>query len=132
MVSISRSWKTSWRLIFIWLFLTSSPNSCLWKTSWERNSPRVREVRMFSRIQQKSFSMFYLCDSGIINRSVSGSVGVDIPRMLTLFRSGHEYTVERDIAVITQIATVNLIIDFIDFNNVETFSLATFLPIILI
>lgn len=39
---------------------------------------------------------------------VSGSVGVNIPKMLQLFKSGHEYMVERDNYVYTQVGTVNL------------------------
>ncbi|XP_076856947.1 large ribosomal subunit protein uL1m [Brachyhypopomus gauderio] len=37
-----------------------------------------------------------------------GSVGTNIPQMLTLFRTGHEYMVERDCYVITQIATLDM------------------------
>lgn len=36
----------------------------------------------------------------------SGSVGINIPRMLALFKTGHEYMVE-DIYVNTQVATVS-------------------------
>lgn len=36
----------------------------------------------------------------------SGSVGINIPRMLALFKNGHEYMVE-DIHVNTQVATVS-------------------------
>lgn len=37
---------------------------------------------------------------------LSGSVGINIPKMLELFKSGHEYVVESDCFVRTQIATV--------------------------
>ncbi|XP_014028069.1 large ribosomal subunit protein uL1m isoform X2 [Salmo salar] len=36
-----------------------------------------------------------------------GSVGVDIPKMLELFKTGHEYTVEKD-AVITRVGTLDM------------------------
>lgn len=36
----------------------------------------------------------------------SGSVGMNIPKMLALFRTGHEYVVE-DVCVNTQVATVS-------------------------
>ncbi|XP_062874033.1 39S ribosomal protein L1, mitochondrial [Trichomycterus rosablanca] len=41
-------------------------------------------------------------------KSKRGSVGVDIPKMLQLFKSGHEYMVERDVYVITQVATLDM------------------------
>eukprot|EP00064_Thunnus_orientalis_P022665 superscaffoldBa00007847_g22878 len=39
-------------------------------------------------------------------KSKRGSVGVNIPKMLELFKTGHEYLVENDCYVRTQIATV--------------------------
>lgn len=39
-----------------------------------------------------------------------GSVGVHIPQMLELFKTGHEYLVESDCYIRTQIATVRLIV----------------------
>lgn len=38
----------------------------------------------------------------------SGSVGIHIPKMLQLFKTGHEYMVESECYVRTQIATVRL------------------------
>lgn len=38
-----------------------------------------------------------------------GSVGIRIPKMLELFKHGHEYFVESDCYIRTQIATVRLI-----------------------
>lgn len=38
-----------------------------------------------------------------------GSVGIRIPKMLELFKYGHEYFVESDCYIRTQIATVRLI-----------------------
>lgn len=48
---------------------------------------------------------------------VSGSVGVNIPKMLQLFKSGHEYTVERDTYVYTQVGTVNLNLNLVYSNS---------------
>ncbi|XP_037115044.1 39S ribosomal protein L1, mitochondrial isoform X1 [Syngnathus acus] len=45
-------------------------------------------------------------------KSKRGSVGVNIPKMLSLFRTGHEYTVERECYVWTQVATL-------DFSTVQ-------------
>ncbi|XP_060739118.1 39S ribosomal protein L1, mitochondrial [Tachysurus vachellii] len=41
-------------------------------------------------------------------KSKRGSVGVNIPKMLQLFKSGHEYTVERDTYVYTQVGTLDM------------------------
>ncbi|CAN9512670.1 unnamed protein product [Ophioblennius macclurei] len=41
-------------------------------------------------------------------KSKRGSVGTDIPKMLELFKSGHEYKVEDDCYVRTQISTLNM------------------------
>ncbi|KAM7391085.1 hypothetical protein PAMP_021801 [Pampus punctatissimus] len=40
-------------------------------------------------------------------KSKRGSVGVNIPKMLDLFKTGHEYLVENECYVITQIATLD-------------------------
>lgn len=37
-----------------------------------------------------------------------GTVGINIPKMLQLFKIGHEYLVESDCYIRTQIATVRL------------------------
>ena len=37
-----------------------------------------------------------------------GSVGLDIPKMLELFKTGHDYLVEMECYIRTQIATVRL------------------------
>lgn len=39
-----------------------------------------------------------------------GSVGLHIPKMLELFKTGHEYLVESECYIRTQIATVRLIV----------------------
>ncbi|KAL2092356.1 hypothetical protein ACEWY4_012154 [Coilia grayii] len=41
-------------------------------------------------------------------KSKRGTVGVNIPKMLNLFKTGHEYLVERDNYIITQIATLDM------------------------
>ncbi|KAI4893530.1 hypothetical protein NFI96_011212 [Prochilodus magdalenae] len=41
-------------------------------------------------------------------KSKRGSVGVNIPKMLELFKTGHEYMVERDCYVVTQVATLDM------------------------
>ncbi|KAM9446395.1 large ribosomal subunit protein uL1m [Clarias gariepinus] len=41
-------------------------------------------------------------------KSKRGSVGVNIPKMLQLFRSGHEYMVERDEYVVTQVGRLDM------------------------
>ncbi|KAF3695354.1 39S ribosomal protein L1, mitochondrial [Channa argus] len=41
-------------------------------------------------------------------KSNRGSVGINIPKMLELFKTGHEYMVESDCYVRTQIATLNM------------------------
>ncbi|XP_060762631.1 39S ribosomal protein L1, mitochondrial [Neoarius graeffei] len=41
-------------------------------------------------------------------KSKRGSVGVNIPKMLQLFKSGHEYMVEREAYVITQVGTLDM------------------------
>ncbi|MCJ8746960.1 hypothetical protein PDJAM_G00147880 [Pangasius djambal] len=41
-------------------------------------------------------------------KSKRGSVGVNIPKMLQLFKSGHEYMVERDAYIITQVGTLDM------------------------
>ncbi|KAK3538782.1 hypothetical protein QTP86_015908, partial [Hemibagrus guttatus] len=41
-------------------------------------------------------------------KSKRGSVGVNIPKMLQLFKSGHEYMVERDTYVYTQVGTLDM------------------------
>ncbi|XP_026178411.1 large ribosomal subunit protein uL1m [Mastacembelus armatus] len=41
-------------------------------------------------------------------KSKRGSVGINIPKMLELFKSGHEYMVENDDCVKTQIATLDM------------------------
>lgn len=37
-----------------------------------------------------------------------GTVGVNIPRMLNLFKTGHEYIVERDIYIITEVGKLDM------------------------
>ncbi|XP_041956993.1 39S ribosomal protein L1, mitochondrial [Alosa sapidissima] len=41
-------------------------------------------------------------------KSKRGTVGVNIPRMLNLFKSGHEYLVERENYIVTEVATLNM------------------------
>lgn len=41
-----------------------------------------------------------------VNVHFLGTVGVNIPKMLNLFKSGHEYIVERDIYIITEVGKV--------------------------
>ncbi|KAF7687464.1 39S ribosomal protein L1, mitochondrial [Silurus meridionalis] len=41
-------------------------------------------------------------------KSKRGSVGVNIPKMLQLFKSGYEYMVEREAYVITQVGTLDM------------------------
>ncbi|KAF5905598.1 39S ribosomal protein L1, mitochondrial-like, partial [Clarias magur] len=41
-------------------------------------------------------------------KSKRGSVGVNIPKMLQLFKSGHEYMVERDEYVVTQVGRLDM------------------------
>ncbi|XP_026787211.2 39S ribosomal protein L1, mitochondrial [Pangasianodon hypophthalmus] len=41
-------------------------------------------------------------------KSKRGSVGVNIPKMLQLFKSGHEYMVERDAYIVTQVGTLDM------------------------
>ncbi|KAM7017803.1 large ribosomal subunit protein uL1m [Tautogolabrus adspersus] len=41
-------------------------------------------------------------------KSKRGSVGVDVPKMLELFKTGHEYLVENECYVRTQIATLDM------------------------
>ncbi|KAK2838086.1 hypothetical protein Q5P01_015298 [Channa striata] len=41
-------------------------------------------------------------------KSKRGSVGINIPKMLELFKTGHEYMVENECYVRTQIATLNM------------------------
>ncbi|KAL7839584.1 hypothetical protein SRHO_G00262420 [Serrasalmus rhombeus] len=41
-------------------------------------------------------------------KSKRGSVGVNILKMLELFKTGHEYMVERDCYVVTQVAVLNM------------------------
>ncbi|KAG9261717.1 39S ribosomal protein L1, mitochondrial isoform X1 [Astyanax mexicanus] len=41
-------------------------------------------------------------------KSKRGSVGVNVPKMLQLFKTGHEYMVERDCCIITQVATLDM------------------------
>uniref|UniRef100_A0A3B5BN24 Mitochondrial ribosomal protein L1 n=1 Tax=Stegastes partitus TaxID=144197 RepID=A0A3B5BN24_9TELE len=48
-----------------------------------------------------------------------GTVGINIPKMLELFKVGHEYLVESDCYVRTQIATLNMPSDHI-FSNLQT------------
>ena len=38
----------------------------------------------------------------------AGSVGVNIPKMMAMFKTGFEYQVEKDCYVRTQIATVTI------------------------
>lgn len=45
-------------------------------------------------------------------KSKRGSVGINIPKMLALFKTGHEYIVE-DVCVNTQVATLDMPKDFI-------------------
>ncbi|XP_023117731.2 39S ribosomal protein L1, mitochondrial isoform X1 [Amphiprion ocellaris] len=48
-----------------------------------------------------------------------GSVGVDIPKMLQLFKTGHEYLVEDDCYIRTKIAMLDMPSDHI-FSNLQT------------
>ncbi|XP_028852258.1 large ribosomal subunit protein uL1m isoform X2 [Denticeps clupeoides] len=41
-------------------------------------------------------------------KSKRGTVGVNIPKMLNLFKAGHEYLVENECYVITQVATLDM------------------------
>ncbi|XP_066510463.1 large ribosomal subunit protein uL1m-like [Hoplias malabaricus] len=41
-------------------------------------------------------------------KSKRGSVGVNIPKMLGLFKTGHEYLVERDSYIVTQVALLDM------------------------
>ncbi|XP_012684081.1 39S ribosomal protein L1, mitochondrial [Clupea harengus] len=41
-------------------------------------------------------------------KSKRGTVGVNIPKMLNLFKTGHEYLVERDCYIITEVATLDM------------------------
>ncbi|KAK1792382.1 hypothetical protein P4O66_012342 [Electrophorus voltai] len=41
-------------------------------------------------------------------KSKRGTVGVNIPEMLALFKTGHEYLVERDSYIVTQTATLDM------------------------
>ncbi|KAF7658982.1 hypothetical protein LDENG_00004380 [Lucifuga dentata] len=52
-------------------------------------------------------------------KSKRGSVGINIPKMLALFKSGHEYLVENDCYVKTQIATLDMPKEHI-FANLQT------------
>ncbi|XP_042277108.1 39S ribosomal protein L1, mitochondrial [Thunnus maccoyii] len=52
-------------------------------------------------------------------KSKRGSVGVNIPKMLELFKTGHEYLVENDCYVRTQIATLDFSKEHI-FANLQT------------
>lgn len=45
-------------------------------------------------------------DQSFSLRCLLGSVGIHIPKMLALFKTGHEYMVESDCYIRTQIATV--------------------------
>ncbi|XP_029016071.1 39S ribosomal protein L1, mitochondrial [Betta splendens] len=51
-------------------------------------------------------------------KSKRGSIGVNIPKMLELFRLGHEYAVESDCFVRTQIATLDMSREHI-FSNLQ-------------
>ncbi|TSN86076.1 39S ribosomal protein L1, mitochondrial [Bagarius yarrelli] len=46
-------------------------------------------------------------------KSKRGSVGVNIPKMLHLFKSGHEYMVERETYIYTQVGTLDMSKDHI-------------------
>ncbi|KAM4616703.1 large ribosomal subunit protein uL1m [Polymixia lowei] len=52
-------------------------------------------------------------------KSKRGSVGINIPKMLSLFKMGHEYLVEGDCYVRTQIATLDMPEEHI-FANLQT------------
>ncbi|XP_006797771.1 39S ribosomal protein L1, mitochondrial [Neolamprologus brichardi] len=52
-------------------------------------------------------------------KSKRGSVGINVPKMLELFKTGHEYMVESDCYVRTQIATLDMPSEHI-FANLQT------------
>ncbi|XP_030635065.1 large ribosomal subunit protein uL1m [Chanos chanos] len=52
-------------------------------------------------------------------KSKRGSVGVNIPKMLDLFKTGHEYLVERDTYVSTQVGTLDMPKEHI-LSNIQT------------
>uniref|UniRef100_A0A3P8NBG2 Mitochondrial ribosomal protein L1 n=1 Tax=Astatotilapia calliptera TaxID=8154 RepID=A0A3P8NBG2_ASTCA len=52
-------------------------------------------------------------------KSKRGSVGINVPKMLELFKTGHEYTVESDCYVRSQIATLDMPSEHI-FANLQT------------
>ncbi|KAI1900363.1 hypothetical protein AGOR_G00049190 [Albula goreensis] len=53
-------------------------------------------------------------------KSKRGTVGVNIPNMITLFKTGHEYLVERDCYILTKIATLDMPKEHI-LGNIQAF-----------
>lgn len=66
---------------------------------------RLQPVKIIEKIKTEALDIL----SGVSLFSLlPGSVGVNIPKMLELFKFGHDYMVEKDCYIRTQVATVRL------------------------
>lgn len=66
---------------------------------------RLQPVKIIEKIKTE---VLEILSSVSLFSLLPGSVGVNIPKMLELFKFGHDYMVEKDCYVRTQIATVRL------------------------
>ncbi|XP_034025500.1 39S ribosomal protein L1, mitochondrial-like [Thalassophryne amazonica] len=83
------------------------PKLLLLKSKLKGAFPRVRESFMMASNKSRTLSI-----------SVLGTVGVDIPKMVEVFKTGYEYQVDHQCYIITQIATLDMPTDHI-FANLQ-------------
>ncbi|XP_066566749.1 large ribosomal subunit protein uL1m [Amia ocellicauda] len=103
------------------LVFTESAEQC--KTAEEGGATFVGGTELIEKILDDQIQAdFYLAVPEIIPKllplknklrkkfpkSNRGSVGTNIPKMLELFKTGHEYVVEKDCYITTQIATLDM------------------------
>ncbi|MBN3311185.1 RM01 protein, partial [Amia calva] len=109
------------------LVFTESAEQC--KTAEEGGATFVGGTELIEKILDDQIQAdFYLAVPEIIPKLLplknklrkkfpksnrAGSVGTNIPKMLELFKTGHEYVVEKDCYITTQIATVGLQLNFL-------------------